>query len=229
LQVFNLPATITATTTLTTNNVYVVTGQTTINAGVTITIQPGVIVKFQNSGSTKGKLIVNGNLQALGTSSNRVIFTSIHDDSFGGDTNQNGGASRANPGDWDGISFGSTSSGSALDNVLVMYGGSDSNIVVNGASVNLSNSVISYSSSNGLHWMNGASGQIIGNRVEHSLGYGLYLSGSSTPAVTGNTLADNRSYAIYMEGNSPANFGANNAYGNLCNPAQSSSSCRVRI
>lgn len=195
------------------DNVYVVLGRVTLDAGVTLTIEPGTVVKFAQQ-SYKGKLIVNGQLLAQGMADQRIVFTSIHDDSFGGDTNANGGATWPQAGDWDGLSFGNTAGGSILNYVLVTYGGADGNVVVNGAAVDVTHSLIRYSRSSGLRWMNGADGEISDTVIEQNLSYGLYLTGSSDPSISGNTLAHNRSYAVYMEGNCLPDFSGNTAYGN---------------
>ncbi|GIW91484.1 MAG: hypothetical protein KatS3mg109_1916 [Pirellulaceae bacterium] len=217
LPVVNVPATISTDTTWTAGNVYLVSGQTTVNAGVTLTIQPGAVIKFQSSDSTKGKLTVNGILRAQGTAEGRIVFTSVHDDSFGGDTNNNGGATWPNAGDWDGLSFGSTSSGSNLEYAWIGYGGADGNVVVTGALVDVRHSFVGYGSSNGVHWLNGASGQIVDNRIEQNLSHGIHLSGASSPVISNNTLAHNRSYAVYLEGNSFPTFSGNTVYGNGAN------------
>ena len=80
---------------------YIVTGNITLASGATLTIEAGAVVKFQslkmltvNSGAT---------LNALGTRSAPVVFTSIKDDDFGGDTNGDGDASVPQPGDWEEI------------------------------------------------------------------------------------------------------------------------------
>ncbi len=217
LPVVNVPATIAANTTWTAGNVYLVTGQTTVNAGVTLSVEPGAIIKFQDSGSVNGKLIVNGILSAQGTAANRIIFTSVHDDSWGGDTNQNGGATWPTAGDWDGISLGNASGGSILDYTVVTYGGDVGNVLVNGASVTVRRSFVGYGAASGLRWMNGASGQIADNRIEQNLLYGIYLSAASSPVISGNSLAHNRFYAIYLEGNCTPTFSGNTAYGNGLN------------
>jgi hypothetical protein len=84
---------------------YVVTSDTQIPRGVTLTIDPGVVVKFADPYAA---LIVDGNLEANGTESAPIILTAYKDDSAGGDTNGDGsssfpGASTFPPvGDWRG-------------------------------------------------------------------------------------------------------------------------------
>lgn len=74
---------------------YIVTGNVTVFPGVTLTIQPGVIVKFNNTMN----LAVRGILYAIGTVSDSITFTS----------------SNTNPtqGDWDMISIETWNGGSA--------------------------------------------------------------------------------------------------------------------
>jgi hypothetical protein len=71
----------------TTTAVYVVQSGITIDSGVTLTINPGVVVKFQSATA----IFANGTLYAVGSSSAPIIFTSIDDDySDGRDTSGNG-------------------------------------------------------------------------------------------------------------------------------------------
>ena len=221
LPVVSVPASIAANTTWSAGNVYVITGQAALNAGVTLTIQPGAIVKFQNNGATKGRLTVNGVLLAQGTAGATVVFTSIHDDTAGGDTNHNGGGTWSNPGDWDGLVFGTTAGGSSLSYAIVRYGGAGSaaNVKVTGAAVTLSHVALTSSAWDGVQWLNGASGQIAASEIAGSLNNAIVLSAASSPAISGNTLRDNRAYALYLEGNCFPAFTGNALYGNGTNAA----------
>lgn len=78
---------------------YVVTGNLVVGGGATLTIEPGAVVKFANGVS----LTVNSGaaLNAQGTRSAPIVFTSINDDSFG--SKIEGSNSNPQPGDWEEI------------------------------------------------------------------------------------------------------------------------------
>lgn len=95
--------TISKNETWTFGNIYVVKGDLIVKEGVTLTMEPGVIVKF--SGGEQGDLHVEGTLRVEGTAERKIVFTSLFDDTVGGDTNSDGGANAPLPGDWDAIIF----------------------------------------------------------------------------------------------------------------------------
>ena len=104
-----------------TNIGYILDGLT-INAGAVLTINPGVVIKFSGYYSS---IAVNGALVANGTQSQKITFTSLSDDSRGGDTNNNGNASSPSKSNWSTIDFYSSSSDSlnSLRNCEFSYGG----------------------------------------------------------------------------------------------------------
>lgn len=111
----------TDTTWTTAASPYVIDGDAlTINTGVTLTIEPGVVVKLNGE-----HLTVSGTVVAAGTADDPITFTSFYDDTVGGDTNGDGASTAAAPGDWEYVSFASGSSGN-LDHVVMQYGGAGS-------------------------------------------------------------------------------------------------------
>ncbi len=85
----------------TANQVQGIDGTVVIPSGVTVTIDPGTIVK-----ATPGSKIIvqpGGILNALGGASNPVIFTTFDDSRVGGDTDFTGGLTAPTPGEWNGI------------------------------------------------------------------------------------------------------------------------------
>jgi RHS repeat-associated protein len=105
------------------NSPYVIRATVTIYGGATLTIRPGVVVKF--APGTDLEVTAGARLIADGTSSNPIYFTSLKDDSVGGDTNGDGAATSPAPGDWRLFVFGDTGGAPAsgsLTNAVVRYG-----------------------------------------------------------------------------------------------------------
>ncbi len=113
----HVTADITTPTTWTHNNTYVV--DNSIATSATLTIEPGTIVKFEAgamlTAGTNGTIIADG-----GSASTPIIFTSIKDDTYGGDTNGDGNATAAR-GDWNYIRV--TASGSVFNHCRFSYAG----------------------------------------------------------------------------------------------------------
>ena len=95
---------------------YVVRDTIILDPDVTLTIQPGVIVKFDYAAG----IHMYGKLIAEGTQTNKIHFTSLSDDSLGGDTNADADSTLPLWADWQGLSF-SMSTGSVLSHVSFSY------------------------------------------------------------------------------------------------------------
>ena len=90
-------------------------GPLTVPEGKTLTIAPGAVIKGQESGACAAKdlanptpcsIFVEGALDAVGTASEPITFTSINDNSIGGIT----GSGKPAAGDWGGIYAGTPGS-----------------------------------------------------------------------------------------------------------------------
>jgi RHS repeat-associated protein len=161
--------------------VVVMTGNTRVPAGATVTLEAGAIVK--SSGTTS--LTVDGTLVARGLAGEPAIFTDAEDDSAGGDTNQNGPSGGYN-GRWGRVRFTSTSGGSALDYVEFRYGGAGfpSQVAVEGAGVRFTRCVFRHSREDGLR-MTSASAVVEQCKFHDNWGSAMSMDLASRPTVRG--------------------------------------------
>jgi len=151
---------------------------------VTLTIQPGVVVKFAasaalqiGSGTNKGALI------AQGTTASRITFTR-----------------NAISGAWSGISFqaGTVNATTNLENVDIQY---STGVTLTSCSPTIRNSTITNVTGTSLS-LSSANPTIDTVTISGTGSYGIYLS-SSSPTITNSTITTNGSYGIYLASSSP--------------------------
>ncbi|MCB1745382.1 MAG: hypothetical protein KDK91_33760, partial [Gammaproteobacteria bacterium] len=130
------------------SDVHEVVGDVTVAAGVTLTIEPGTVVKFQGG----RRLFVDGVIDANGSAVEPIVFTSYRDDSVGGDTNGDG-PSAGVPGDWGHIELRDSvvDSLTSLSHFEIRYGGAYGHLLyVAQSSPSFSDCLLHYSSTRGL-------------------------------------------------------------------------------
>jgi len=149
-EAVNVGGAITANTTwFKANSPYVVVSPIDIQSGKTLTIQPGVVVKFMDNTYIQ----VNGTMNAQGNSGDKIYFTDVRDDVVGGDTNGDGDATTPVAGWWGAIRV-ENAGAAAIDFAEVRYGGGywfQSAVYKTGSgSFSITNSKVSDSASQGI-------------------------------------------------------------------------------
>jgi len=162
---------------------YIVVGNALLSNGYTLTIDPGVVVKFDPAKA----LQIDGELHAIGTAANKITFTS----------NQVVPA----PGDWAKIHFpdlsidavldtaGNYLSGSIMKYCDVMYGGGSGfgEIHLVNSSPYFSHCIISHSANDGIYCQ-GSSSRLDSSTVKNCNGAGL--SGGGLTIVSDSILSN---------------------------------------
>jgi parallel beta-helix repeat protein len=151
-------------------NIPYIFGSFTVGSGATLTIASGVVCKFV----ANGQLYVNKGLIAEGgsTADSTIVFTSIKDDFYAGDTNADSNYTDPNFTDWYGIN---------LDNQAINSLCRFKNVIVKQAYYGISMTSKSPAVSNSLFRNNSE---------------GLRLTGASNPVVSNCDFVGNSNYGI---------------------------------
>ncbi|MBU4374898.1 right-handed parallel beta-helix repeat-containing protein [Patescibacteria group bacterium] len=170
-----------------------------MRTGKVLTIEPGVVIKIGGwyiSQSYKYPVIflIDGKIIAQGTENNPIVFTSIYDDSYGGDSNCDGDATSPGHGSWGGLQI--SSGDNIFDHVIMKYGGGDRR------------GLITFYSNNG--------NQITNSVFENNWhGIDFRAASSSDPSIIEhNMFFNNKSAVIYFHDSANPVIRYNNIYNN---------------
>ena len=152
----NVSGTISSNTTWTlANSPYVVTSTVTVASPAVLTIDPGVIVKFDTG--TSLEIADGATLNAAGTTGSHIVFTSYKDD-IGADDNGDGTATMPAAGDWGGVHYNGWKSGSTC---VAAFGGMSfiearygTSMIISCSGTTLTDARIERMSGNGLQILN---------------------------------------------------------------------------
>jgi hypothetical protein len=163
-------------------NPYTVTGNVTLVNGATLTIQPGVQVRFDQY---RG-LTVYGTLNALGTSAQPILFTA--------------NTATPQPGWWGGIYIRDAAARATFDYATIEYGGYNlaGNIeIYYQPVVTVTHSIIRNSSGDGINATSGGVAHVSDTTLQGNGGYALnYEDGSVDPQLANLTITGNGVNAV---------------------------------
>ena len=187
---------------------HIIQSLTSVKNNATLTIEPGVEVRFNKDGT---RLIIgestggtSGRLIAQGTDTQKIIFTSNE--------------ASPQPGDWNDIIFRlNATDDSIIENAIIEYGGIYGNIRISSSNPTIRNCIIRRSLNAGIRMYKSTS-EISGCRFEENEGYGIYIN-SSSPILDANEFINNGSYPIAVNIGSggcpePVIYGTNTFSGN---------------
>jgi len=156
-----------------------------LGARLTLTIPAGTIIKFvyHPENTRKVLFIVYGTLDLQSTSGNPIVFTSERDDSYGGDTNNDGNTTSPASGDWGCIQLNSQPGVSNnFHDCIVRYGG------------NYYNGGVNYSYMLWIKSIDPSYNDAIVQNCSFSDSYGpaIYISDQAKPTIMNNSVIHSR-------------------------------------
>lgn len=150
--------------------------KTTVSLQAKLEIEPGTVIKFSRG---TGINLGSNALSIKGTNEEKIIFTSLKDDSIAGDTNNDGSNSQPQNGDWNGLMM-NDKYDLEMQNVKISY--AVAGLYIGHLSTS-SNKIIN----------------IKNNLIDHSSAMAINIDGA-TPVIENNTIINN-SLGIFVNTN----------------------------
>ena len=178
------------------NAAYIVDHDTPVPVGADLTILPGTVFKFRDY---YGKLSVSGGLLAGGTKNNKIIFTSLYDNSASGNTNFNGGADPTGY-KWNGIEFYNSSNDAlnALKNCEVRY--VNNPIRMSDCRVVLDSVLLNFSAAYALGIYGSANPSVTNCSFNNLQNAPIHMDMFANPSFSGNSVANVSRMGISHQG-----------------------------
>ncbi len=164
---------------------------------INVNVKEGVIFKFTASNKD---IEVRDVLNVQGISSNPVYFTSVHDDTIGGDTNSNLQETIPGHGDWDNLDYGEYSDG-GIDHAVFRYGGSWKDVLTLNSPISVNRCVFTDNQNDAIRIF--ASATLNNVHVYRSEDSGIVVGGDENYDVELNDCVSyaNDDHGIHLEGN----------------------------
>ncbi|MEW5985971.1 MAG: hypothetical protein AB1791_05005, partial [Chloroflexota bacterium] len=208
-----------------------------VDEGAKLTIAPGNVLKFINppdghDGVTfargTGTALITGTLEAIGTETEPIIFTSYWDDAAGGDTNGDYGGAEVLPGDWRGFIV-RPGGRAVLSHTEFRWGGGTDGGDTKAVFVDGGQAIVSYSGIYSSSWTGvGGTGAITitDSVIQGNLGNGVQFGGLGS--VQWSTIVNNGGYGLanyYSPYSDYRALATNNYWGNSTGPAYDGLPC----
>ncbi|HMA61116.1 MAG TPA: Ig-like domain-containing protein, partial [bacterium] len=156
---------------------YVPVNDITLDENTTLAIEKGQIIKFQSFDGFNIPSTANLDLQA--TTDSMIVFTSLEDDEYGGDSNNDGQLSTPSRGDWDNLFI--ESDNVNLQHCNILY--ADEGIWVENSSPTIQDCYIAHCNSSGIRLEeSGSNPDIMNNEIVKHENYGI--NNYSGPQIT---------------------------------------------